>query len=113
KSLSRQFWGVASFLAPPPDPDHDPNHDPQTRDSDPNLADEDVIAGIRSDFAEISGKFKSGISKLSGHKTVSEFTKIASSFLQIGSEEEYDLDGVVGVTEEVVSFARNLAMHPE
>ncbi|GAU18449.1 hypothetical protein TSUD_231860 [Trifolium subterraneum] len=54
KSLSRQFWGVASFLAPPPDPDHDPNHDPQTRDSDPNLADEDVIAGIRSDFAEIN-----------------------------------------------------------
>jgi len=110
KSLSRQFWGVASFLAPPPDPDHDPQ---TARDSDPNLADEDVIAGIRSDFAEISGKFKSGISKLSGHKTVSEFTKIASSFLQIGSEEEYDLNGVVGVTEEVVSFARNLAMHPE
>ncbi|KAK2372504.1 hypothetical protein QL285_073629 [Trifolium repens] len=114
KSLSRQFWGVASFLAPPPDPDHDPQtRDSQTPDSDPNLADEDVIAGIRSDFAEISGKFKSGISKLSGHKTVSEFTKIASSFLQIGSEEEYDLNGVVGVTEEVVSFARNLAMHPE
>jgi len=111
KSLSRQFWGVASFLAPPPDPDHD--HDSKTHDSDPNLADEDVIAGIRSDFAEISGKFKSGISKLSGNKTVSEFTKIASSFLQIGSEEEYDLDGVVGVTEEVVNFARNLAMHPE
>jgi len=109
KSFSRQFWGVASFLAPPPDPDHDS----QTRDSDPNLADEDVIAGIRSDFAEISGKFKSGISKLSGNKTVSEFTKIASSFLQIGSEEEYDLEGVVGVTEEVVNFARNLAMHPE
>lgn len=109
KSFSRQFWGVASFLAPPPDHDHDS----KTRDSDPNLADEDVIAGIRSDFAEISGKFKSGISKLSGNKTVSEFTKIASSFLQIGSEEEYDLNGVVGVTEEVVNFARNLAMHPE
>ncbi|KAI5436633.1 uncharacterized protein LOC127122951 [Lathyrus oleraceus] len=111
KSLSRQFWGVASFLAPPPDPDHD--SDPQTRDSDPNLPDEDVIAGIRSDFAEISGKFKSGISKISGNKTVSEFTKIASSFLQIGSDEEYNLDGVVGVTEEVVAFARNLTMHPE
>ncbi|XP_058778091.1 uncharacterized protein LOC131652291 [Vicia villosa] len=111
KSLSRQFWGVASFLAPPPDPDQD--HDPRTLESDPNLPDEDVIAGIRSDFAEIGGKFKSGISKISGNKTVSEFTKIASSFLQIGSDEEYDLDGVVGVTEEVVAFARNLAMHPE
>ncbi|XP_061338903.1 uncharacterized protein LOC133285660 isoform X2 [Gastrolobium bilobum] len=105
KSISRQLWGVASFLAPPADP--------QTHISDPNPVDEDLIAGIRSDFAEISGRFKSGISKLSGNKTVSEITKIASSFLQLGSEEEYDLDGVVGVNEEVVAFARDIAMHPE
>ncbi|TKY70675.1 2-oxoglutarate 3-dioxygenase [Spatholobus suberectus] len=107
KSLSRQLWGVASFLAPPPDPQ------PQSTVPDPNPADEDVISGIRNDFAEISGKFKSGISKISGNKTVSEFTKIASSLLQLGSQEEYDLDGVVGVTEEVVAFARSIALHPE
>ncbi|KAK7307696.1 hypothetical protein VNO77_40988 [Canavalia gladiata] len=107
KSLSRQLWGVASFLAPPPDPQ------PQNDVPDPNPTDEDVIAGIRNDFAEIGGRFRSGISKLSGNKTVSEFTKIASSFLQLGSQEEYDLDGVVGVTEEVVAFARSVAMHPE
>ncbi|KAL2348296.1 hypothetical protein Fmac_002296 [Flemingia macrophylla] len=109
KSFSRQLWGVASFLAPPPD------RQPESpAASDPNPADdEDVIAGIRNDFAEISGKFKSGISKISGNKTVSEFTKIASSFLQIGSEEDYDLDGVVGVTEDVVAFARSVALHPE
>ncbi|CAJ1929217.1 unnamed protein product [Sphenostylis stenocarpa] len=108
KSFSRQLWGVASFLAPPPDPQsNSPVADRNSSDE------EDVIAGIRNDFAEIGGKFKSGISKLSGHKTVSEFTKIASSFLQLGSQEEYDLDGVVGVTEDVVAFARSVALHPE
>lgn len=118
KSISRQLWGVASFLAPPPDPslpqshvsDSDPNP-PQPPDS--NVADEDLIAGIRSDFAEISGRFKNEISKLSGNKTVSEFTKFASNFLQIGSEEGQGLEGVVGVTEEVIDFARHIAMHPE
>lgn len=113
KSFSRQLWGVASFLAPPPppDPDHDAASDPNRNPADDE--EEDVIAGIRSDFAEIGGRFKSGISKLSGHKTVSEITKIASTFLQLGSEQQRDLDGVIGVTEDVVAFARNVAMHPE
>lgn len=110
KSFSRQLWGVASFLAPPPDPQPE---SPASVPKNPADEEEDVIAGIRNDFAEISGKFKSGISKISGNKTVSEFTKIASSFLQLGSDEEYDLDGVVGVTEDVVGFARSIALHPE
>lgn len=112
KSFSRQLWGVASFLAPPPpDLNHDAASDPNRNPADDE--EEDVIAGIRSDFAEIGGRFKSGISKLSGHKTVSEITKIASTFLQLGSEQQRDLDGVIGVTEDVVAFARNVAMHPE
>lgn len=41
---------------------------------------------------------------------MSEITKIASNFLQLGSEEIGD---AVGVTEEVLVFARNIAMHPE
>ncbi|KAL5181627.1 hypothetical protein HKD37_01G002500 [Glycine soja] len=112
KSFSRQLWGVASFLAPPPDPlSENPVADPNPIPTDEE--EEDVIAGIRNDFAEISGKFKNGIFKISGNKTVSEFTKIASSFLQLGSEEEHDLDGVLGVTEDVVAFARSVALHPE
>ncbi|KAI9088926.1 hypothetical protein K1719_029205 [Acacia pycnantha] len=128
KSISRQFWGVASFLAPPPEseppqtqisvPNPDEPNDQSSDHSHSKLSDEDVVSGIRSDFAEISGKFRSGITKLSGNKTVFEITKIASNFLQFGSEEErsleeYELGDVVGVTEEVVAFARNLAMHPE
>ncbi|KAG6724832.1 hypothetical protein I3842_02G001500 [Carya illinoinensis] len=99
KTVSRQLWGVASFLAPPPQP------------SDHKASEEDMISGIRSDFAEISGKFKTGISKLSTNKTVSEITKIASNFLLLGSEEE--IGDAVGVTEEVLAFARNVSMHPE
>ncbi|KAF7809946.1 BSD domain containing protein [Senna tora] len=121
KTISGKFWGVASFLAPPPDSSH-----PQTRISDPEpsdqsshqVDDEAIIAGIRNDFSEISGKLKDGISQLSSNKTVHEITKFASSFLQFGSEEkrsleEYGLEGVVGLTEEVAAFARNIAMHPE
>ncbi|KAA0036402.1 putative BSD domain-containing protein [Cucumis melo var. makuwa] len=127
-TLTRQFWGVASFLAPPPEhsashsqlSDLKPNEpiDKSTTDnpSDSKLSEEDLIAGIRSDFAEISGKFKTGISKLSNTKTVSDITKIASNFLQFGSEdslENYDVGNAVGVTEEVLIFVRNIVQHPE
>ncbi|KAJ6675978.1 BSD DOMAIN-CONTAINING PROTEIN-RELATED [Salix viminalis] len=125
QTLTRQLWGVASFLAPPPEP---PLTENRSHSSDPdgsNDADADaeddaaLIDGIRSDFAEIGGRFKSGISKLSSNKTVSEFTKIASNLLQLGSESDEIETTVsaaasaVGVTEEVVGFARDVAMHPE
>ncbi|XP_073143532.1 uncharacterized protein [Henckelia pumila] len=115
KSLTRQFWGVASFLAPPP---QQTRHDQETDESDP-----DLISGIRSDFAEIGGKFKSGISRISNNINVSEITKLASDFLQLGSDDEGEdgskegfdsvSKGAVGVSEEVVAFARDIAMHPE
>ncbi|XVE82958.1 hypothetical protein DITRI_Ditri16bG0047100 [Diplodiscus trichospermus] len=125
KTLTRQFWGVASFLAPPPPPSSDQPLYPVEEEKSPRppadypdeLSDEALIAGIRSDLSEIGGKFKSEISKLSNNIAVSEFTKIASNFLQFGSEEEnlerYESGNVVGLSEEVVAFARDIAMHPE
>ncbi|XAR57693.1 hypothetical protein NMG60_11025936 [Bertholletia excelsa] len=124
KTLSRQFWGVASFLAPPP---QSPQSLSETSDSSPREAHQSAetsdlgasevtgIDGIRSDFAEIGGKFRSGISKLSNTAAVSEFTKIASNFLQLALEEDNygSSSGAVGVTDEVVAFARDIAMHPE
>ncbi|XP_031260561.1 uncharacterized protein LOC116118727 [Pistacia vera] len=125
KSFSRQLWGVASFLAPPPQQQpqmsdqsqpsdqNQPSVENQLSDqlSDPDVADEDVIEGIKSDFAEISGKFRTGISKLSNNINVSEISKMASNFLQFASEMEPT--EAVGVTEEVLIFARNIALHPE
>ncbi|KAK9285414.1 hypothetical protein L1049_024607 [Liquidambar formosana] len=121
KSLTRQIWGVASFLAPPPSPQISDSNRAELSDQSPPSSDSEIpdaagIAGIRSDFAEIGGKFKTGISKLSSNKAVSEITKIASNFLQFGSDQDpaADEDSVaVGVTDEVLVFARNIAMHPE
>lgn len=127
KTLSRQFWGVASFLAPPPSqqqqsesgkPLNEFGSEPEP-ESDPDQGGSDAVgpAGIRNDFAELGGRFRSGISKLSNNMAVSEITKIASNILQLGSDEEDDDEswtkGAVGVTEEVVAFARDIAMHPE
>ncbi|KAL6551791.1 hypothetical protein OROGR_007945 [Orobanche gracilis] len=117
KTLTRQLWGVASFLAPPPQPEH--KSDPVVSESD-----QSTIFGIRSDFAEIGGKFRSGISRLSNNINVSEITKLASNLLQLESDDENEEagkrdgfdsmeKGAVGVTEEVVAFARDIAMHPE
>lgn len=105
KSFSRQLWGVASFLAPPPQTETPLDSD----QSPPN--EEAVIQSIKSDFAEIGGTFKIGISKLSNNISVSEITKMASNFLQLGSDA--DPMDAVGVTDEVLLFARDIAMHPE
>ncbi|XP_072973154.1 uncharacterized protein [Typha angustifolia] len=134
KTLTRQFWGVASFLAPPPTQTatsssaSDDTSSPYDRRVDVEASDSPATGGIRSDFAEIGGKFRTGISKLSSHKAVSEISKIASTFLPFGSEEEEEEevgeeqiyrktpgynDGAIGVTDEVLTFARNISMHPE
>lgn len=113
KTLTRQFWGVASFLAPPPSQADSPPSSSPRLSSSPKDESDALIAGIRTDFAEIGGKFRSEISKLSTHKTVTEFTKIASNLLQLGSEPDFIDEDAVGVTEEVVAFARDVAMHPE
>ena len=129
KTLTRHFWGVASFLAPPPptSPQHDlisdsnrrePSDEAPSNESSPEESSDPAgIAGIRTDLSEIGGKFKTGISKLSNNMGVSEITKIATNFLQFGSEhqtlDDYLVGGAVGVTEEVMSFVRNIANHPE
>ncbi|CAH2064588.1 unnamed protein product [Thlaspi arvense] len=121
KTFRSQLWGVASFLVPPPASSDHPEenqtdgHAEETRkSSDLGEGDENLIAGIRSDFVEIGGRVRTGISKLSGNLPVSEFTKIASNFLQLGADsKEHDVGDAIGVTEEVVAFARDLALHPE
>ncbi|XP_071730920.1 uncharacterized protein [Rutidosis leptorrhynchoides] len=113
KTLTRQFWGVASFLAPPP------SAEPSNSKSDPDDGAPEPIAGIRRDFAEIGGRFRSGISKLSNNIDVSDITKLASNFLQLSpddDDDDYMLSSdaqTLGVTDEVVAFVRDITMHPE
>ncbi|CAL9116036.1 unnamed protein product [Musa textilis] len=121
EALSRRFRGVASFLAPPP------SYAASGGDDDPaEASDAPAFAGFRSDLAEIGGRFRSGISRLSSSKAVSEFSKIASTLLPLGPGEGEDWDAedeegseskyrtdAIGVTEEVMAFVRNISMHPE
>ncbi|KAJ0733069.1 putative BSD domain-containing protein [Helianthus annuus] len=97
KTLTTKLWGVASFLAPPPS-DHPPHSDPEP------------VSGIRRDFAEIGGRFRSGISKLSSNIHVSEITKLATNILQLSPE---DAAEAIGVTDEVLAFVRDVTMHPD
>jgi hypothetical protein len=111
ESLTRRFWGVATFLAPPP----------SEAEAAETVADAEAedgprsprVAGIRSDLAEIGGRVRSGISMLSNANAVAEISKIASSFLPFVPEEEEDEVDAVGVTEEVVVFVRHISTHPE
>lgn len=84
-------------------------------------------AGIRSDFVEIGGTLKTGIARLSNNVAISGISKMASTFLPLREEEEdeealeqveeteeyEDFRDIIGVTDEVLAFARNIACHPE
>lgn len=133
QTLTRQLWGVATFLAPPPP--HSNRSDPPSSsltvaidgvsdDDGGGASDGARIEGMRRDISEIGGRLRSGFSNLSNNKAVSEISKIASNFLPFGPEDEdpvsvegneseYDFGGVVGITEEVLNFAGNISMHPE
>jgi hypothetical protein len=105
QTLTRQFWGVASFLS-------SQNLTSGSSSSDDHLTNVESprIDGIKNDFAEIGNQLKSSISLISSAKVVSEVSKIATSFLQFGSEVE---DGDEEIDEEVVFFVKNLCMHPK
>ncbi|XP_015900477.3 uncharacterized protein LOC107433675 [Ziziphus jujuba] len=83
QTLTRQFWGVASFLAPPPSQPSTPSN----------------RLGLNCDRSEPFDQSDQG-------------TNMSSK----GEEEdelEYFMGRAVGITEEVLAFARNIAMHPE
>ncbi|XP_030947581.1 uncharacterized protein LOC115971706 [Quercus lobata] len=92
QTLTRQLWGVASFLAPPP-----PSSSSQSQPSSPS-AHSDLRRLRFDDSAEIS-------------------TKVNADSFGSEMESESDLEergfGGVGITDEVLAFARNIGMHPE
>uniref|UniRef100_K3XHF9 BSD domain-containing protein n=2 Tax=Setaria italica TaxID=4555 RepID=K3XHF9_SETIT len=115
ESLTRQFWGVASFLAPPPVKSEADERDEQEEAAAAEGPQSPRIDGIRSDLAEIGGRVRTGISMLSNAGAVAEISRIASSLLPFGSgEEEGQEEGeAVGVTEEVVVFVSHISKHPK
>ncbi|CAL4947276.1 unnamed protein product [Urochloa decumbens] len=112
ETLTRRFWGVASFLAPPPVEGEAEEEEAAAAEEGPQSP---RIDGIRSDLAEIGGRVRTGISMLSNAGAVAEISRIASSFLPFGpGEEEGQVEGeAVGVTEEVVVFVSHISKHPK
>ncbi|XP_030926058.1 uncharacterized protein LOC115952866 [Quercus lobata] len=92
QTLTRQLWGVASFLAPPPPPSSS-----QSQPSSPS-AHSDLRQLRFDDSAEILTKMN------------------ADSFgskMELESDlEEHGFSGV-GIIDEVLAFARNIRTHPE
>lgn len=129
QTLTRQLWGVASFLAPPPDQSVSNLDQSQPSDRSASSCEEREPSDSRTghDFSEIGGRFRN-------------MSKMASNYFPFGSEEngrenlggenleeletedfggedgdddDWELEGAVGITDEVLAFARNIAMHPE
>ncbi|OWM70770.1 uncharacterized protein LOC116214647 [Punica granatum] len=110
QTLTRQLWGVANFLAPPPSQPTTPSH------SDPGISEWDRFGtpGRRSN------------SSSEGREPMEEAAKeVRSREMDVGlepiesegeygeEEEEFEEVELIGVTDEVLAFARNIAMHPE
>nr|XP_009597843.1 uncharacterized protein LOC104093745 [Nicotiana tomentosiformis] len=94
ETLTRQLWGVASFLAPPPPPPLPPRNS-DLFDSDRNRIEESgSVVGSEDEEAEYVGEG-------------------AGYFENSGDEVEESEGDAVGVTEEVLAFATNIAHHPE
>lgn len=94
QTLTRQIWGVASFLAPPPPPPLPNRHQRP-----------DLFAGDRSleasgEEIEVDlGKCRSG-----GYRDLAQMLPYRL---------EDQIGGAVGITEESLGFASNIAHHPE
>lgn len=105
--ISRQFRGVAAFLAPPPiSPDSDGMSGCDSAVSPPSSP----LLGIKNDLVEIGGSFKSKLSLISSNKAVTEISRFANSLLQFGDDDD---DEGVGLSEEVVSFVEHISERPE
>ena len=107
QTLTRQFWGVASFLTLPP-----PSH--------PRL-DGDLAASSDWKPFEAFNQPDPSISKdevdpsdpIEVLKMRSNHEAYAKSGDSQGECYEVDWGDVVGITDEVLTFATNIAMHPE
>ncbi|KAK4428701.1 hypothetical protein Salat_1169900 [Sesamum alatum] len=109
ESLTRQIWGVASFLAPPPPP---PPPLPlsltsgsfhlQLKSDGPGLGNADDDEGEEDEeLVEYEERDSGG-----------QFSELGNFY---PSEDYYTkiIENAVGITEEVLAFARNIAHHPE
>ena len=75
------------------------------------LGDDDAISRIGRKFSNVDGSFRREKPKISG--TDPNLVGSEEVGYEESDSEECDLLCSVGITEEVLAFARNIAMHPE
>ncbi|KAH0744685.1 hypothetical protein KY290_032678 [Solanum tuberosum] len=97
QTLTRQLWGVASFLAPPPPPPPPPVP---------------VVRTVRLDLNRIESVDRSNLSGESEKEYVGDYLGY-SNYEEEEEEVEDSVYDAVGVTNEALTFARNIAHHPE
>ncbi|CAN4103539.1 unnamed protein product [Withania somnifera] len=123
QTFSHHLRGVAAFLAPT---------SPATLSEQESSSEK--FGGIKSDLVEIGDSFKSSFSLFSSNKAVSEISKLASNFLQLGDEvndrengeneddgddgdddddEEEEEEEIVAVTDDVVDFVSTISQRPQ
>ncbi|KAL1310388.1 hypothetical protein HN51_053022 [Arachis hypogaea] len=95
QTLTRQFWGMASFLAPPPPSNSNPSSPPSH-----DLYQDSIPDHSRPDYSDVDQPDPEPIGSDFGGNHQPEL-------------EEYAPERAVGITDEVLSFAFNIAMHPE
>ncbi|KAK9047601.1 hypothetical protein V6N11_053440 [Hibiscus sabdariffa] len=126
--ITRQLFGVASFLASPPstqfsDQSNDRSfsilNQPQQSDQSISRDEEDpsdsvTVAGIRDDFSEIGGTLSKMASDYLpfGLGEDQEENELENGSGQEEEEEDHEFN-VARITDEVLAFARNIAHHPE
>ncbi|KAF5776443.1 hypothetical protein HanXRQr2_Chr12g0524341 [Helianthus annuus] len=105
QTIGRQLHNVASFLAPPPPQPYSSPTPPPRSDVSPSS-----YEGFKNDLAEIGDSLKT---LLSPKKAVTGISKFASSFLQFDKKGDGDQVAVVGITDEVVDFVREVSVRPQ
>lgn len=108
--LTRQFWGVASFLSPPP---HPPPPPPLPRPIKKSVL---VRSETKSDWADSDHDYDEEEEELVEHNQ--RHSGQFGEFSNLSRSEDLDytmktIDDAVGITEEVFAFSRNIAHHPE
>ncbi|KAK4713488.1 hypothetical protein R3W88_019395 [Solanum pinnatisectum] len=95
QTLTRQLWGVSSFLASPPPPPPPPVP---------------VVRTVKLDLNRIESVDRSNLSGESEKEYVGDYLGYSNYEEEEVEDSVYD---AVGVTNEALTFARNIAHHPE
>ncbi|XP_073276610.1 uncharacterized protein [Primulina huaijiensis] len=107
-TFTRQFWGVASFLAPPPPPPPPPPRPVQKSvlmrpDSKSNWGESDNdYDDEEEELVEYDQRHSCQFREISNLSRSEDFSCTMTT-----------IDDAIGITEEVLAFARNIAHHPE